>query len=73
MYTGITCVVRINRDTSGPIFSFKIRKRNVPNIFTIKIRRGDKGETFIKRRNARINPHHENIRVHLGGITLISD
>jgi len=70
---GRRCMARMNRETSGAIFSFKIRKKHVPSIFTIKIRRGDKGETFRRRRIERIKPHHEKIRVHLGGITLILD
>ena len=68
VYTGIICVARMNRETAGAIFSFKIKKKHVPSIFTIKIRSGETGETFMKRRTARINPHHEKIRVHLGGI-----
>jgi hypothetical protein len=63
-YTGTACVARMNRVTEGAIFSFKIRKKHVPIIFTIKIRRGETGEKFRARRRDKAKPHHEKIKGH---------
>jgi hypothetical protein len=54
----------MNRVTGGAIFSFKIRKKHVPIIFTIKIRRGETGESLVARRRDKAKPHHEKIKGH---------
>ena len=73
MYTGIMWDKRTNMATESPIFSFKIRKTMVPKQFKIKIRSGETGEIFKRRRTDRAKPHHENMKIHRGPIIFTQD